>query len=524
MDHWCKQPAAYANLSAAEWKELAVPLGEDGTYSRCSMRDPPEPSNISSRVVPCTAWDYNLTQYGTNAVSEWNLVCDRRWLVPFAEFVYHAINVVWLPVTGNVADGVGRQTVAYVLAVALLVAGFASTLTSSFVVFVTLRIVVSSTSTSLLVVTFVLLYEVCTHKRRFLFWTLATGLPSFAIPIVFSAADVYRLSFTTMHLVLMVPTMLLVFIVYTVDESPAWLLGVSRTKNAEKVALRASCMNRVPFNEFREAFRSQLRSIRRGFRVYADGDNFTFCSPPFRVRAFLILFVWAATLFSVNVTITASPRIGVYATWASLLGAMPAYVTTYLIVLCVGVKWTGVASALTYSLSAAALAVTYTTDETVLGAVLVVASRLAFNTTALVAHFLAASLFPTTVRCTAVSFAVATGKLAAAVAVVSVKLLSPQRWDLAHYAVSVVMAFACIATEWLPVTTARAPKQKSCEAHPGPDEVGGVALHQRIRASPVALPKEKVHRKHHSEVERDVVPEKHASRQSRRSSTSSVAH
>ncbi|KAH6940302.1 hypothetical protein HPB50_026594 [Hyalomma asiaticum] len=42
MDHWCRRPAQFANISVADWKSMVIPIDENGEYSRCTMRQPPE--------------------------------------------------------------------------------------------------------------------------------------------------------------------------------------------------------------------------------------------------------------------------------------------------------------------------------------------------------------------------------------------------------------------------------------------------------------------------------------------------
>ncbi|XP_037561202.1 solute carrier family 22 member 6-like [Dermacentor silvarum] len=108
MDHWCGRPDSMKNLSVNEWKQLAIPVDEQGEHSHCTMRDPPDGGD-AARVVPCASWEFDLDQYGNNIVSHWNLVCDRRWLIDVARLVYAAASMASLPVVGALADSVGRK-------------------------------------------------------------------------------------------------------------------------------------------------------------------------------------------------------------------------------------------------------------------------------------------------------------------------------------------------------------------------------------------------------------------------------
>ncbi|KAH7957262.1 hypothetical protein HPB52_016785 [Rhipicephalus sanguineus] len=46
VDHWCMAPDNLKFLSAAAWKNLSVPIEADGSYSRCTMYNPPVPVPI----------------------------------------------------------------------------------------------------------------------------------------------------------------------------------------------------------------------------------------------------------------------------------------------------------------------------------------------------------------------------------------------------------------------------------------------------------------------------------------------
>ncbi|KAK8763369.1 hypothetical protein V5799_034022 [Amblyomma americanum] len=75
MDHW---PAAYANMKDAEWKRAILLLEGDSSNSRCMPLKPTVPAVPYGRAVTSTDPDHNPALRGSNAVSEWSLVCDRH--------------------------------------------------------------------------------------------------------------------------------------------------------------------------------------------------------------------------------------------------------------------------------------------------------------------------------------------------------------------------------------------------------------------------------------------------------------
>ncbi|KAL3227257.1 hypothetical protein MRX96_024222 [Rhipicephalus microplus] len=144
VDHWCKPPI-HLNISAADWKNVAIPIETDGSFSSCRVyercktpthlrdsddyqKDDSAPAetgwwynrcfNVSelqgandNRDALCDAWDYDPNTAETSAISSWNLVCDRR-LAPAGLVTLQNIGaVVALIVTGAFVDYVSRSAV-----------------------------------------------------------------------------------------------------------------------------------------------------------------------------------------------------------------------------------------------------------------------------------------------------------------------------------------------------------------------------------------------------------------------------
>ncbi|KAK8776916.1 hypothetical protein V5799_029741 [Amblyomma americanum] len=146
---------------------------ETGYGTAISARDPPDGG---SETVLCDSWDFDLSEYGDNIVSEWQLVCHRRRLLDLALYTTFLASVLWLPMMGLAADRVGRKIVVYISIPALLITGFASSVTGSFQFYVALRTVVSASIVSVMTVAFVVLYEATPAGRRTLYCFTALAL------------------------------------------------------------------------------------------------------------------------------------------------------------------------------------------------------------------------------------------------------------------------------------------------------------------------------------------------------------
>ncbi|CAN7949966.1 unnamed protein product, partial [Ixodes pacificus] len=264
MNHWCLPPDDIGNLTLDEWKTASIPIEEDGSFSQCTMYDPQSlPKNDSiKKIISCTAWSFNLTEHGETIVSEWSLVCDRRWLIPVASLVYYSGTIIGLPILGMVSDRIGRRPVACACVGVLIITGFACTFSKSFLFFTVVRFAVSVSAGSLMTVLFVVIYEVCAPAKRVLYGTLTSASAFVVTPFIFIAMSILQLDWMVIHLVFMVPTSFLVATFYLVQESPRWLLATWKLKAAERVTLLAAKVNRTSLDIVRHSFNSAVKRIR----------------------------------------------------------------------------------------------------------------------------------------------------------------------------------------------------------------------------------------------------------------------
>ncbi|XP_050037760.2 solute carrier family 22 member 7-like [Dermacentor andersoni] len=249
VDHWCKPPAAYANLPPDMWKNSSIPVEEDGSYSRCLRYEPPfapyERGVDSSTKVPCDAgWEYDVPIH-TSVISQWDLVCERRWILKAMMASYMGSTVVLMPFTGIAADRIGRTPVLAVALFGLILAGTTVAFATTLLMFAILRVLVAVSSAALLTVSTVLLFEVTDSSRRVLY-------SSVAIAGGVSAANVYSeityelaSEWALIQMLSMLPSVLLVGAVYFIEESPPWLLATHRLRRLSKVVTSAAQTNGV---------------------------------------------------------------------------------------------------------------------------------------------------------------------------------------------------------------------------------------------------------------------------------------
>ncbi|XP_077497651.1 solute carrier family 22 member 20-like [Amblyomma americanum] len=105
VDHWCRPPSTFTDLSASKWKNVGIPVDEEGHHSECLAYAQPGQQPNDTETYECDAWDYDPIHAAHSARSFWDLVCRRSWLVPLGNAVYMSGALLVVPLAGYVADG-----------------------------------------------------------------------------------------------------------------------------------------------------------------------------------------------------------------------------------------------------------------------------------------------------------------------------------------------------------------------------------------------------------------------------------
>ncbi|KAL1425087.1 hypothetical protein MTO96_019443 [Rhipicephalus appendiculatus] len=301
MDHWCRRPDSFTNLSVDEWKELAIPVDKNGEYSHCTIREPPD-GGTKARVVRCSSWEYNYTQYGNNIVSAWNLVCDRLWLIDFARLVYAAACVIPMAAAILFADSIGRRTALFVTIPVVLISGVARAMPNDLQFFMIVRAIVSASTSALVPPAVALAADVSTTDKFPAYAVAISLLSSIIMPVRMFATHLAKTGWVAVQLILMIPTCLLVVLYFTVIESPMWLLATGNVKEAERVALRAAKINNTSAEVCHELMARQIADLRE--RGWQTVESSGLCSGRLRTCTVLMCCMWSALCFGYDTFVT----------------------------------------------------------------------------------------------------------------------------------------------------------------------------------------------------------------------------
>ncbi|XP_070383752.1 solute carrier family 22 member 7-like [Dermacentor albipictus] len=269
VDHWCK-PLAGFNISAADWKNIAIPIEADGRFSRCRIYERCEPSadhgdstehrksgvvktgadewynrclqdTSDPRDVPCEEWNYDVRTAETSAVSSWNMVCDQRLLPATLVALQNAGAIVSLVQTGTFVDYVGRR--AMLLASTVVVAAFAAT---DYVRYAVVSLLTGANVAAHTIFTSFMQFEVMSYAHRLhhllLLVVLGLTLCEIWIVIVQPVVTDWRLK----QVIFLAPMAVLLPPLSAARESSRWLVDNGRLDAAKAVMMQAAMTNNFP--------------------------------------------------------------------------------------------------------------------------------------------------------------------------------------------------------------------------------------------------------------------------------------
>ncbi|KAL1428434.1 hypothetical protein MTO96_002811 [Rhipicephalus appendiculatus] len=345
VDHWCKRPRGF-NISAAEWKNIAIPLEADGRLSQCRVYErcmPPADLNFpnrqrmdndmraqpdwwyneclnaaseavnDTREITCEEWEYEDSMADSTAVSTWDLVCHRRLIRIAIVALQYAGSVLFLVTTGMYGDSLSRWICLVASAAALLATTVCTCLANTYYVYALARFLAGGLTAVNEVFSVVIPFEVATHAHRpqqVILWHLVGVFLAQLWEIVMTRAP---MSWSLKQLVFLAPTALLLPVSFTAPESPRWLVTKGRLREAEAVMMQAAEANNFPLpstaalmDRLKEQVEARTRSPKASDKEILDTNSL-------RRRALALFFAFLSMSFSYYVAVFATALI--HETW-----------------------------------------------------------------------------------------------------------------------------------------------------------------------------------------------------------------
>ncbi|XP_040912127.1 solute carrier family 22 member 4-like [Toxotes jaculatrix] len=194
-------------------------------------------------------WVYSTERYTSTIVSEWDLVCDNAWKVPFSTSSFFVGVLIGSFVSGHLSDRFGRKPVFFFTMVLQTVTALIQATSVSWVMFCILSCLRGLGQISSYIVSLVLGCEMLSQSARVSFTLLGHSL-GFGIGYALLPLFAYFIRGWRMLLVATaIPCLLFIPTWWLIPESPRWLLQKGRVEEAELVIRNAAKRNRVPVPE-----------------------------------------------------------------------------------------------------------------------------------------------------------------------------------------------------------------------------------------------------------------------------------
>ncbi|CAL1275450.1 unnamed protein product [Larinioides sclopetarius] len=170
LDHWCSRPSD-VNVSVQEWKATGIPA-DDMHCSRyrflnhTNVHEDQLKNSTMKETLVCASWEYDDSLYQSTVLSQFNLVCDREWLISLSKSVYIAGYFLSATVFVYLADKFGRRPIIAMCNTIALVSAIISLFSTSFLMFAVTRFFIAAGVTGLDSIIYVLMMEIISPKYR----------------------------------------------------------------------------------------------------------------------------------------------------------------------------------------------------------------------------------------------------------------------------------------------------------------------------------------------------------------------
>ncbi|XP_077513035.1 solute carrier family 22 member 7-like [Amblyomma americanum] len=452
VEYWCKQPPA-SNVSEVAWRNLAVFVGADRTVSRCQLYKHPEDPN-NTETIRCQEWVYDDPPARTTIVSEWNLVCQRRFLIAAITAVHNAGAVFFAVPAGCIADRIGRMPVLLAGVALLIVSSVAGCVSRSYVMHTTLKFFTSGSVGVVAYLTIVSLFEVTTHDNRPLHVVLCGMYGVIASDLWFVSFVPVRLSWMLKQAIFLLPTLLSLPFFCIVQESPRWLVSKGRLESAEAVMMAAAEENQFLYAHTA----SMVHKLKKDIDVNAkrlpaiNVELLDGCS--IQRRTFIMCVSYFSFMFTQFITLyTSKPQKDAWIKPVSFTVNLFSCLLMYLLVtritmLSLMTSWFG-----TLGIVQCLLGVAVGAKFTIWSVVLILLSKAIFISGIVLCSAYVLELSPTAVRATVACWSYACSRLGAVAASIAFVLQGAGRLDLAYAIAAFCLFTSMIAQRRLPMAT-----------------------------------------------------------------------
>lgn len=286
-----------STMSTGPWNTpeilKAIPSKGDGLNS-CYMYS--NTTLNTSSLVPCTSYVYDDIYYKSSRSIDWNLVCDRKWMGAIAQTIYMLGVFTGAVTLGGLADKIGRKAVFCWSALLQLILGVGVAFIPEYFSFLVVRFLYGIFgSAGSYITSFVLTMEIVGPSKRTVCGI--TFQASFALGIMLVAGwGAFIHDRLLLQVIYGLHSLLLVAHWWVMDESPRWLWGQGRHREAVDIVAKGVKANKRGIAFDKEYYLSKATTNKRNSDVPAQsvGISDLFKTPNLRIKTLNVCLCWFA--------------------------------------------------------------------------------------------------------------------------------------------------------------------------------------------------------------------------------------
>lgn len=266
-----------------------------GEFESCKTKYFTE-SNIS-KIVSCpddgdSVVVFKKSQKLSTIVTEWDLVCSKKYLSALATTIYFCGVMLGGLVFGHLADHFGRKPIMLVTLYLPVLVGIGTSFAHRYYLFVLLRFVQGVLMQGLQTSTYTLVMEMFLPQHRSYIGAILECFWGFSVMLVALLAYLVQ-DWRYLQLVISIPSALAIWYICFIPESLRWLILKNRLDNAELIIRRIVRWNKLEMPEQAwTELKKQMETNSKDDKTYYLLDLLR--TPSLRTRSLILFYIWFA--------------------------------------------------------------------------------------------------------------------------------------------------------------------------------------------------------------------------------------